>query len=60
MKDIDETILNSSPYQSHQLLPGKNYDPVIWKEWTAKGEADIFPGALDFPTYTSAAGIEVF
>jgi predicted secreted acid phosphatase len=48
MKDIDETILNSCPYQPHQLLPGKNYDPVIWKEWTAKGEADIFPGALDF------------
>jgi len=29
MKDIDETILNSCPYQPHQLLPGKNYDPVI-------------------------------
>ena len=32
--DIDETILHNSPYQPHQLLSGKDYDPVIWKEWT--------------------------
>lgn len=60
MTDIDETILNNSPYQAQQLLQGKDYDPVSWKEWTAKGEADTIPGALHFLRYAAATGIEVF
>ncbi len=60
MTDIDETILNNSPYQAHQLLQGKDYDPVSWKEWTAKGEADTLPGALHFLKYAAATGIEIF
>ncbi|HEU5365084.1 MAG TPA: 5'-nucleotidase, lipoprotein e(P4) family [Hanamia sp.] len=60
MTDIDETILNNSPYQAHQLLAGKDYDPVSWKEWTSKGEADTLPGALNFLKYAAATGIEIF
>ncbi|MEO6906166.1 MAG: 5'-nucleotidase, lipoprotein e(P4) family [Ginsengibacter sp.] len=60
MTDIDETILNNSPYQAHQLLEGKDYDPVSWKDWTSKGEADTVPGALHFLQFASAAGIEIF
>jgi 5'-nucleotidase (lipoprotein e(P4) family) len=60
MTDIDETILNNSPYQAHQLLQGKDYDPVSWKEWTAKGEADTVPGALKFLKYAATTGIEIF
>ncbi|MGN6533965.1 MAG: 5'-nucleotidase, lipoprotein e(P4) family, partial [Ginsengibacter sp.] len=60
MTDIDETILNNSPYQAHQLLQGKDYDASLWKEWTAKGEADTIPGALHFLQFASAAGIEIF
>jgi 5'-nucleotidase (lipoprotein e(P4) family) len=60
MTDIDETVLNNSPYQAHQLLQGKDYDPMSWKEWTAKGEADTLPGALNFFKYASAAQIEIF
>jgi 5'-nucleotidase (lipoprotein e(P4) family) len=60
MTDIDETILNNSPYQAHQLLQGKDYDPVSWKQWTAKGEADTVPGALHFLKYAAATGIEIF
>ena len=60
MTDIDETILNNSPYQAHQLLEGKDYDPVSWKDWTSKGEADTLPGALHFLQFSSAAGIEIF
>jgi len=60
MTDIDETVLNNSPYQAHQLLMGKDYDPVSWKEWTAKGEADTLPGAVHFLQYAAASGIEIF
>jgi 5'-nucleotidase (lipoprotein e(P4) family) len=60
MTDIDETILNNSPYQAHQLLQGRDYDLVSWKEWTAKGEADTIPGALHFLKYAASTGIEIF
>jgi 5'-nucleotidase (lipoprotein e(P4) family) len=60
MTDIDETILNNSPYQAHQLLEGKDYDPTSWVEWTSKGVADTVPGALRFLKYAAANGIEIF
>lgn len=60
MTDIDETILNNSPYEVHQLLQGKDYDAASWKEWTAKGIADTLPGALHFLQYAAATGIEIF
>jgi len=60
MTDIDETILNNSPYEVHQLLQGKDYTRASWKEWTARGEADTIPGALKFFEYTASKGVEVF
>ncbi|HXR85131.1 MAG TPA: 5'-nucleotidase, lipoprotein e(P4) family [Hanamia sp.] len=60
MTDIDETILNNSSYQAHQLLEGKDYDPASWVEWTSKGEADTIPGALRFLKYAASTGIEIF
>jgi 5'-nucleotidase (lipoprotein e(P4) family) len=60
MTDIDETILNNSPYEVHRLLKGKDYDDASWNEWTSMGNADTIPGALGFLKYASAAGIEIF
>ena len=60
MTDIDETLLNNSPYAAHQLLQGKDYDDASWVEWTSKGIADTLPGALSFLQFASASGIEIF
>ena len=60
MTDIDETVLNNSPYEVHQLLQNKDYDQASWKEWTAKGQADTIPGALHFLQYAAQSGIEIF
>jgi len=60
MTDIDETILNNSPYEVHQLLQGKDYDPDSWREWTAMGKADTVPGALHFLQFAFASGVEIF
>ena len=60
MTDVDETILNNSPYEAHQLLQGKDFDNTTWEQWTSKGIADTMPGALHFLQYASAAGIEIF
>lgn len=60
MTDVDETVLNNSPYQAQQLLLGKDYEPVSWLDWTSRGIADTLPGALNFLKFASAAGIEIF
>ncbi|HEY5463887.1 MAG TPA: 5'-nucleotidase, lipoprotein e(P4) family [Hanamia sp.] len=60
MTDIDETILNNSLYEAHQLLQGKDYDDTSWVNWTSMGMADTIPGALHFLQFASASGIEIF
>ncbi|MEO8110598.1 MAG: 5'-nucleotidase, lipoprotein e(P4) family [Ginsengibacter sp.] len=58
--DIDETVLDNSPYEAHQTLQGKDYELASWAEWTAMANADTVPGALSFLKYASSKGIEVF
>ena len=60
MTDIDETVLNNSPYEAHQLLKGKDYEDASWVEWTSKGIADTLPGAINFLQYAASLGIEIF
>ncbi len=58
--DIDETILNNSPYEAHQTLQGKDYNYNAWLEWSAMIKADTVPGALTFLKYAASKGIEIF
>ncbi len=58
--DIDETVLDNSPYEAHQTLQGKDYESASWAEWTAMAKADTVPGAFSFLKYASSKGIEVF
>ncbi len=58
--DIDETVLNNSPYEAHQILQGKDYDATSWTAWTAMAKADTIPGAYSFLKYAAIKGIEVF
>lgn len=60
MTDVDETILNNSAYEVHQLLQGKDYDNSSWNKWTSMGDADTIPGALHFLQYAFSSGIEIF
>lgn len=46
--DIDETILDNSYYEAQRIKDGKEYTPKTWKEWTAKSNATLVPGAGDF------------
>jgi len=58
--DIDETILDNSPYAVQQALQGKDYEPTTWHEWTAKESATPLPGSLNFFNDAAAKGITVF
>lgn len=58
--DIDETVLDNSPYTVHQALNKKGYDEKSWAEWTAKAAADTVPGAPAFFKYAASRGVQVF
>lgn len=58
--DIDETVLDNSPYAVHQSLQGKDYDPATWNEWSNMAQADTVPGAVSFLQYAASKNVEVF
>ncbi|WP_447640035.1 MULTISPECIES: 5'-nucleotidase, lipoprotein e(P4) family [Chitinophagaceae] len=58
--DIDETVLDNSPYTVHQVRKQSKYTPDSWKEWTAKSIADTVPGAPSFFQYAASKGVTVF
>jgi 5'-nucleotidase (lipoprotein e(P4) family) len=58
--DIDETILDNSPFAVHQAYMGKEYDDASWYQWTDMAAADTMPGAASLLKYLAAKHIEVF
>ncbi|MBI9067674.1 MAG: 5'-nucleotidase, lipoprotein e(P4) family [Salinivirgaceae bacterium] len=57
--DIDETVLDNSPFEKHLIDKGELYNSAGWKEWTDKGAAKKLPGALEFTNYAKELGVEV-
>lgn len=58
--DIDETVLDNSPYAVKQGLAGKTFDEKSWNEWTSLANADTVPGACTFFRYAASKKVEVF
>jgi len=58
--DIDETLLDNSPYDAKRAINNQDFTSQTWKEWTAKGIADTVPDAPSFFKYAAAKGIEIF
>ena len=58
--DIDETILNNSPYEAKAMLDGKAYESESWYEWCNMAVAEPVPGALEFLKFADSLGFHVF
>ena len=58
--DVDETVLDNSPYQARLLRDGKSYDEFTWSEWVKEVAARPVPGALEFVRAASSRGVTVF
>lgn len=58
--DIDETVLDNSPYFVAQARAGKTYDDSSWIRWTAKEQCDTVPGAVQFLRHAKELGVTVF
>lgn len=58
--DIDETVLDNSPFETNSIRTGKSYSSAAWKEWTDMAKAQATPGALEFLKYAESKGVETF
>ena len=58
--DIDETMLDNSPYDAKRAINNQDFTSQTWKAWTAKGIADTVPGAPSFFKYAASKGVEIF
>ncbi len=58
--DIDETVLDNSPYNAGLIETGMSYDKESWATWVNEKRAKALPGALDFCNYAKEKGVEVF
>lgn len=58
--DIDETLLDNSPYTAERAVRNLDFDSKTWKEWTAKAITDTVPGAPSFFKYAASKGVKVF
>ncbi len=57
--DIDETMLDNSPYEAKCILENVNY-PDYWDEWMNASNAKPVPGVLEFLKYAESKGIEIY
>lgn len=55
--DIDETVLDNSPYQARLVRDGLEYDEVTWAGWVAEKQAKAVPGVVDFAKAAEARGV---
>lgn len=57
--DVDETVLDNSPYQASNVLNNKPFEGASWDAWVAKASARAIPGAADFLSKARSLGIAV-
>lgn len=58
--DLDETVLDNSPYQVQNVKDGTAFTPENWDVWVQKAAAKAVPGAKDFLQFADQNGIQIY
>lgn len=58
--DVDETMLDNTPYQARLVRDGKAYDEFTWAQWVKEEAARPVPGALEFARAAAARGVTIY
>jgi 5'-nucleotidase (lipoprotein e(P4) family) len=58
--DIDETVLDNSPYAAYLVHQNAPWSAESWEAWCNAAAAEAVPGALDFCRFLAENGIEIF
>lgn len=57
--DVDETVLDNSPYQARLVLDDQIYTSETWQAWCREAAAAAIPGALAFTKAAESQGVQV-
>jgi 5'-nucleotidase (lipoprotein e(P4) family) len=57
--DVDETVLDNSPYQARLIRDNQEYNEVSWDQWVAEKKAKPLPGVVDFAKAAAAKGVTI-
>jgi len=58
--DVDETVLDNSPYEAWLIANDENYASDSWHQWVEKASAVPMPGAKTFLDYAASRGVDIF
>jgi len=58
--DIDETMLDNSPFEVKCINTGKPYSKESWNKWVTQSNAKALPGAKEFSKFAEKNNIDVF
>jgi 5'-nucleotidase (lipoprotein e(P4) family) len=57
--DIDETLLDNSPYQAQLIVDKHTYEKKSWYKWIDMAQAKALPGSVDFLNYAHKRGVKI-
>ena len=58
--DLDETMLDNSPYAGWQVQNNKPFDGKDWTRWVEARQSGVVPGAVEFNNYVNTHGGKMF
>lgn len=58
--DLDETVIDNSPYNAKMIELDEAYQKSRWIEWGDEISAKAVPGSVAFFKYAASRGIEIF
>lgn len=58
--DLDETVVDNSPYNAKMIGLDEPYQKSRWIEWGDEISAKAVPGSVEFFKYAASRGIETF
>ena len=57
--DVDDTVLDNSPYEARLIKSGQSY-PSGWGDWCNESQAKPLPGVLEFLLKAEQMGVKIF
>jgi len=57
--DIDETMLDNSPFEGYLIQKNLEYTKDLWNEWVQLGAAEALPGALEFSKFAEQNDVAI-
>jgi acid phosphatase len=58
--DVDETILDNTPFQARLVSQGLEFNQVMWNEWVLEAKAQAIAGAKEFILFAKSKGVAIF